>query len=588
MEYDEFLKKVDALDSIFAKAEFVVKNCNQYISQYPYNEFKALIYNLFQKCLKSENLDLVARIYAAKMILELVNGNYNTTEKIAKEALLFIDKNEVEVNRKINILTILNTVHYKKGNYFEVIKISKFLLNEYNFQIQSNVKTRIYQLSGLAYRNLRQYDNALKSHFASIEIALKEKKHETLKSEYSNVGIIYKLLKDYSKALFYYKKSLRIAKRGQLPSLSIPSSVSNITDIYFHLGNLKECKKYAKIGLESISYDKDKYNLGGIYHGNGLACFLAKEYIKAKDYFLLALSYVDEAKDIERYKDCYEYLYLVCIKLKEYKEAIKYQKLFYKYDQKHKSIKQQELLSAYQFKYDYSEKEKQIFHLTAENQANVLKMNEVLQQHENEKRNQANRIELQLREELAHKLHNNVASTLVSTKMYLEELAQSGRLSSDENKYATKALTQLNATYKDMRQLAQEIKEIDHRDLKKELSQLIAMYSSLPNLTFKSQVNIVTPVEGDFVIDTLGIIKELMTNALKHSMANQFILKVDVNSKRFSLVFKFNGEKFDGTNANKQSSGYQSIRNYLLKYNGVIKHTTNSLFSIIEIRTSVR
>ncbi len=456
-------------------------------------------------------------------------------------------------------------------------------MEEYNFQIQSNIKTRIYQLSGLAYRNLRQYDNALKSHFASIDIALKEKRYETLKSEYSNVGIIYKMLMDYENALFYYKKSLRIAKRGKLPLLSIQSNVSNITDIYFYLGNLKECKKYAKIELESISYDKYKYNLSGIYHSNGLACFLSKEYIKAKDYFLLSLSNVHEAKDVMRYKDCYEYLYLVCLKLKEYKEAIKYQKLFYKYDQKHKSIRQQELLTAYQYKYDYHEKEQHILQLTTENQASILKLNQLLQQHEEEKRNLSNKTEQQLRHELAHKLHNNVASTLVSSKMYLEELAHSSRLTQREKNYAIKALSQLDTTYNDMRALAQEIKEIDQKDLKSELRQLIDLYSSLPNLSFQSQININTPIDGDFVVDTLGIIKELLTNALKHSFANQFVLKVRANSMHFNLMLKFNGEKFDGTNANKQSSGYQSIANYLKKYKGEKKHSTNKLNSIIEI-----
>lgn len=587
MEYEEFIKKVNSYDSTYAKAEFVVNNCNEYIAQYPYNEFKSLLNSVFLSCVKCKIIDLTARLYSSKMILELVNGNYIATENIAKEALLFIEKNGIDVNRKINIISILNTVHYKKGNYYEVIKVSKFLLDEYNFQIQSHIKIRIYQLSGLAYRNLRQYDNALKSHFASIDIAIKENRYETLRSEYSNVGIIYKRLKDYSNALLYFKKSLKIAKKGKLPISSIQLTVGNITDAYYHQSYLKECKKYAKLELDYIPSINNRYIISGIYHNNGLACFLAKEYKKAKDYFLLALNNVHEVKDIERFKDCYEYLFLICLKLKEHKEAIKYQKLFYKYDQKHKSIRQQELLTAYQFKYDYTLKEKQILQLAAENQANVLKINEVLQQHENEKRNQANRIEQQLRDELAHKLHNNVASTLVSSKMYLEELAHSSRLTQHEKNYATKALSQLNTTYNDMRALAQEIKEIDQKDLKTELRQLIDLYSSLPNLSFQSQININTPIDGDFVVDTLGIIKELLTNALKHSFANQFVLKVRANSKHFNLMLKFNGEKFDGTNANKQSSGYQSIRNYLQKYNGTIKHATNSLFSIIEIKINI-
>ncbi len=118
MEYEEFLKKVNALDSIFEKGDFIANNCNEYVAQYPYNEFKTLLDRVFFSCIKCKMIDLIARLYSSKMILELVNGNYNATEKIAKEALLFIDMKGVEVNRKINIITLLNTVHYKKRKLF--------------------------------------------------------------------------------------------------------------------------------------------------------------------------------------------------------------------------------------------------------------------------------------------------------------------------------------------------------------------------------------------------------------------------------------------------------------------------------------
>jgi signal transduction histidine kinase len=385
----------------------------------------------------------------------------------------------------------------------------------------------------------------------------------------------------------YHKKGFLLAKKIDF-KIEIARQASNLSSVSLLKNNYEKAIKFSKLSYD-LSLEICQFEIAACSSLNlGSGYFLAKKYDKSLLFYNISLRLIKQVNQLFLFPPIYKALMDYFYHFKNYKKAFFYQKLYNEFSKKFEGVIQKERILGLELKYSLVEKNNEILQLTAENQANVLKINEVLQQHENEKRNQANRIELQLREELAHKLHNNVASTLVSTKMYLEELTQSGRLSSVEKKYATKALTQLNATYKDMRQLAQEIKEIDHRDLKKELSQLIALYSSLPNLTFKSQVNIATPVEGDFVIDTLGIIKELMTNALKHSMANQFILKVDVNSKRLSLVFKFNGEKFDGTNADKQSSGYQSIRNYLLKYNGAIKHATNSLFSIIEIKTSIK
>ena len=554
---------------------------------YPYLGYKRLINNAIGIAKRNKWFYQEARLRAFLGGFEAGKGHLDKAEKsyllaieISKKRLTNSDTAFFE-----GALTYLWNI---QGFYQKVIKKNLEIIKSET--LVSNPVFFMHCINRVAssYKALKDFENAIKYGKQSIDFALINKLENTaLVNAYSNLAGAYNGMKQNEQAKKCYLKAKQLAKKLDA-QVHIGFIYTNLSNIYAAMNDFPKSYEYsAKAIYIGQVYNNDKI-LSNAYLNIAQTKYGEDKYIDCIENLKFSLKYLKKTKEQFVLRNVYLYFQKAYTKLNDFKSALIFYRKFIDVETQLRDKDARIKLKGFEIKYEAAKKEKQILQLTAENQANVLKMNEVLQLHESENRNQANRIEQQLREELAHKLHNNVASTLVSTKMYLEELARSGRLSSDEKKYATKALTQLNATYKDMRQLAQEIKEIDHRDLKKELSQLIALYSSLPNLTFKSQVNIATPVEGDFVIDTLGIIKELMTNALKHSMANQFILKVDVNSKRLSLVFKFNGEKFDGKNANKQSSGYQSIRNYLLKYNGAIKHATNSLFSIIDIKISIR
>lgn len=585
MVYDELMLKVKTAPSLSEKATILRHNSEKNIAIFPKNEFKKVITELINECEENELIYARCDLICVLVLIEVTNNNIEIAKQLINDS---ISKNKIlKVENRIYIEGLLLFIYLATGEYYKAIKLGNSLIEKYSEQINYIDLIKIYTRTANSYERVRNHSRSLSMHLKALEIAKKNKLKKFEVGVYGNIGILYKNKREFDLSESFHKKGFFLAKKIDF-KIEIARQASNISSISLLQNDFKKAIKFSKLSY-NLALEICQYEIAACSSLNlGSGYFSVKKYEQSLEFYNISLKLIKQVNQLFLFPPIYKALMDYFYYFKNFKKAFYYQKLYNEFTQKYEGVKQKERIVGLELKYSIVEKNNEILQLTAENQANVLKINEVLQQHENEKRNQANRIELQLREELAHKLHNNVASTLVSTKMYLEELAQSGRLSSDEKSFATKALTQLNATYKDMRQLAQEIKEIDHRDLKKELGQLIALYSSLPNLTFKSQVNIATPIEGDFVIDTLGIIKELMTNALKHSMANQFILKVDVNSKRLNLVFKFNGEKFDGTNTDKQSSGYQSIRNYLQKYDGAIKHTTNSLFSIIDIKTSLK
>ncbi len=584
--FEKFEKRYNGFKSEKYKARIILQGDTFVKYSYPYIRFKRIIKNEIQNAKKRQLHYQEARLRSFLGGFEAHRGNLDKAEEYYCSSI-DISKKYLSDSDVAFFESALTHVWLKNCFYLKVIKKSLEIIRSNSLSRNYIALMNCYSRLGIAYKDLKDYNNALKYQKFILAIATKNKIQNTLVvNAYSNIGGIYNNMKLHQESKLYYMKAMKLAEKLN-SKVHLGYIYTNLANIYAVLDNYPKSYQYSEKAITvGIQFD-NKIILSNAYLNIAQTNFGEEKYVDSIKNLKISLSHLKRNGHLYIERNIYLYFEKSYSKLNDFKSAIKCFRKFVEVEAKLRDNDAKVKLKGFELKYQAQEKEKKILSLTTENQANILKLNQLLQQHEEEKRNLANKTEQQLRHELAHKLHNNVASTLVSSKMYLEELAHSSRLTQREKNYAIKALSQLDTTYKDMRALAQEIKEIDQKDLKSELRQLIDLYSSLPNLSFQSQININTPIDGDFVVDTLGIIKELLTNALKHSFANQFVLKVRANSKHFNLMLKFNGEKFEGTNANAQSSGYQSIRNYLQKYDGEIKHATNSLFSIIEIKISI-
>jgi signal transduction histidine kinase len=72
--------------------------------------------------------------------------------------------------------------------------------------------------------------------------------------------------------------------------------------------------------------------------------------------------------------------------------------------------------------------------------------------------------------------------------------------------------------------------------------------------------------------------KELLTNANKHSMASEIIIKIDINSKHIRYFYSDNGK---GCNKIKESTGLSNIRNRVKNLGGTYSIDGSSGFTVV-------
>ena len=189
-------------------------------------------------------------------------------------------------------------------------------------------KAEILNILGVSYRDIGDYNKAIEYHEKALEIrinALGENQPEL----YNNLGISYDGLGDYGKAIEYHEKALeiRINTLGENHP-DVASYYNNLGTVYNSLGDYNKAIEYHEKALEirintlgenhpdvADSY----YNLGAAYNGLG-------DYNKAISFFEKALEIEINTLDENHpdIADSYYKLGAACNGLGDYNKAIEY------------------------------------------------------------------------------------------------------------------------------------------------------------------------------------------------------------------------------------------------------------------------
>lgn len=154
-----------------------------------------------------------------------------------------------------------------------------------------------YTVCGIVNKNKGFYVTALDNYLKASKISLELKDQGRYSAALNNIGIIYILQENYSKAIYYFNKSLEIEENRKDP---LQKSIR-----YFNLGDCyKELSKYNEaIGFYTNSLlieNKLKNKIGIIYAQLGLAeVYLSTKRIADAEQALLEIDKIKEAFDIE-------------------------------------------------------------------------------------------------------------------------------------------------------------------------------------------------------------------------------------------------------------------------------------------------
>jgi len=174
--------------------------------------------------------------------------------------------------------------------------ISKLIIEKANNR-PSIYLINAYTVSGIVNKNKGFYVTALDNYLKASKISLELKDEGRYSASLNNIGIIYVLQENYSKAIYYFNKSLEIEQDRTDP---LQKSIR-----YFNLGDCyKELSKYNEaIGFYTNSLlieNKLKNEVGIIYAQLGLAeVYLSTKRIADAEQALSEIEKMQEAFDNE-------------------------------------------------------------------------------------------------------------------------------------------------------------------------------------------------------------------------------------------------------------------------------------------------
>ena len=190
-------------------------------------------------------------------------------------------------------------------------------------------KSKAYALNnfGIIYADHGDYSKAIDYYTRSLKIQEKLGNKKGIASSLNNIGLIYSGQGDYSKAIDYYTRSLKIQEKlGN--KKRIASSLNNIGEIYRYQGDYSKAIDYYTRSLKiqeklgnKVGIAVSLSNIGYIYQNQG-NYDRAKEYISRSLHIAQAIDYAIVTKEAS------SLLWKVNKKLGKYKKALEMYELY--------------------------------------------------------------------------------------------------------------------------------------------------------------------------------------------------------------------------------------------------------------------
>ncbi|WP_299123397.1 sensor histidine kinase [uncultured Winogradskyella sp.] len=210
---------------------------------------------------------------------------------------------------------------------------------------------------------------------------------------------------------------------------------------------------------------------------------------------------------------------------------------------------------------------------TQQEAMNQQEVKNLLQTQELELAKNAISVQSKERGRIARELHDSIGGNLAGIKLKMNSLG-------DNKPEFRQILNQLDTTYNQVREIShslipEEFETTVFTDLLGDYIQTISEDSSL-NLRFEAYPkDFLNTINVQLQVGLLNIIKELVTNAMKHSEAEEIIIQLTSpsNEKGIELIYEDDGIGFDLEKVNK-GIGLNNMETRVAEFNGTISINT--------------
>ncbi|MFL9829886.1 tetratricopeptide repeat protein [Flavobacterium sp. ST-87] len=520
-------------------------------------------------------------------------GDYYLQKSISDSAFLFYYKAEKVYNKidyKLPLAkTLINKAEllFRVGDFIgsekEIFKVLRIIKNEKD---TDEIFYDAYNLLGLVYNGMGEYDNAIVYHnkalqtFDGVQIIGKS---QTLAISYLNLGLVYVDLKNFKSAKEHFQKGI---EQQKIENQDLSIYVSLLDNYAYSKFQLNEKDELPDLFYQSMEISDSLKLVSRRF----MTRIHLSEYYNSKQENAKALQFANEALTIARINNIPRNLLISLkqISAVDPKNATVYTKEYIRINEQLQKDERKigEKFSRIEYETDQIKGENS--DLEAKNRklvyffsgltilglfiyiikAQKAKNRELLYKQQQQKANediynlmisQQNTIEanrVQEKKRVAQELHDGVLGRMFGVRMNLEGL---NRFNDDL------AVTQRHDYLAELKNIEQDIREISH-DLNREKSELINNFVAIVDNLFEEQrktfackliTNIDSNIKWDLAVNAIKInlyriIQESLQNINKY--ANATTVKVELKKQENNIVLTISDDGV-GFNVNLKKKG---------------------------------
>lgn len=506
-----------------------------------------------------------------------VSTAYNYSGK-PDTALLYLDT-ALHYARKVNEpnrlgLAYLNRADYQRQlvNFSQSLKDCDTALYYADLANNDDVRARVNQTFAAVYTQQDLYNQAIPYFDRAIVLYRKVGNLRMTASVYSNMGLLYKGMHDYSKAEEATLKAIHITDSlKDITNLSI--FTGNLSDVYFQLGKYTEALRYADKAMDYAVLHQNEPLMGtaGMLQAN--VYIKQKRFKEAIQVVERASVFFKEDEDGDRLSIAYDLLAEAYAQSGNYEKGFAYMKMSRQLDDSLAKLQYDGEIASMQTKFRVNEKDQQILLLAKEKE---LQQQRLRQQRiilvasiiasllvligialaVNRYRLRQQMKELQFRNQVAADLHDEVGSSLSSIHMLSQMASQetSGGMNIQQD-ILSRMSSNAKETMDKMGDIVWMIKpgESESGNLVQRIERFAYDMGAGKNVAVSLQLQELQKIKLSIEQrkNLYLIFKEAMNNAVKYSGAKTIHVAAEKQGKEVILSVKDDGKGFDSQVVNK-------------------------------------
>jgi len=437
---------------------------------------------------------------------------------------------------------------------------------------------RIYDIIATIYLDQKQYHAALGIYKKALEMYAKDG-NEIMKGQlYDDVGMLYLQMGKQDSALDYYKMAVAIGERQQ--------DYKNLSGFYCSMGNLlaikgayNEAALYVNKALHYATSQDNDNQLASVYSLLGEIYYKQERFADAANACEAAYKY-SLGEVIIQQQALAASLAEIYNKLGDHKKAFKYLSISNTLKDSITKEKYNEQVAGLQSSFEVKEKDKEILLLSKDKE---LQHQKLFRQRSlfagaaallvlvllgvalllNRSKLKQRMKELELRNQIAADLHDEVCSSLSSIHM-LSQMANSNVENGSQKNILDRVSTNAKETMERMSDIVWMIKpgETEAGSLTHRMERFAQEICSGKNIVLQMRVDDIEKLKlsMDQRKNIYLIFKEAMNNAVKYSGTENIDVQLSVQNKQLVLIIKDYGKGFDISKSSR-GNGLDNMKN---------------------------